>query len=1153
PDPGERQAGLRLDTFEFATRVQDGIAAIVPGDAQASELLRRVSAEDPDDHMPPPESHRKSITPAEFDLMRRWIEAGANYEKHWAFVEPKRPAVSMEDGHPIDHFIALGLEREGLEASPEVEPELALRRIFLDLTGLPPKPEETAEFLVEQQAGQAADVWKRWIEKLLTEEPYRSRYAERMASPWLDQARYADTNGIHMDAGRQIWPWRDWVLRAYRDNMPFDQFVTEQLAGDLIPEATVDQKVASGFNRNHVITDEGGAIDAEYLVEYAADRVATTSSVFLGLTMGCARCHDHKFDPITQAEYYEMFSFFYSNDEPGLYSQQPDPKRAFEPSIEVPSAEQLDLRTELAADFEGERAQLNSPSAEDSMALDRFRENLAESLGLEWVQATPFEASSANGATVTITDQGSILIGGENPDRDVHTIHLRTEATDLRLVQLDVLGHESFVNGAPGRSPSGNAVLSSMRVEAVSLRNPAIRRELDFSWLWADGAQSNADWDFHRILDGTPNEGWAIAGHLDKIERSALLLSKEPFGYEGGTEVIVTLNCDSSYTQHVLGHERIGLGKLGATGLKVLPLIEGRWYHVGPFVATDGADAYSTDFGPELIASFDPVDEFEIADGTKKRWQYKSEFKDGELNTLSPGVNVHYVAKVLFASEAQDLEVSLGSDDGFAIFVNGKLAGSNNTARGVAADQDRVTLQLDEGRNTVVFKIVNTGGAAGFYFKALLDRERYSLDMVTALVDSSFRMDQGKLLNERFTHGWRLLRSPEYAAGVEVMAGIEARQAELESAIPLTMVMSERMMPRETYVLERGEYDKANKDRPVVPSIPAAFGSLDLEDENGQPRRASRLDLANWLTSERNPLVARVAINRLWQMLFGRGLVASSGDFGSQGDWPTHPELLDWLAVEFMECGWDVQHMLTLILTSKTYMQASAVSEAALAQDSINRWISHYPRKRLTAEQIRDQALYVSGLLEEELGGPSVKPYHPEGLWAEVAMPSSNTRLYERGMGTDLWRRSLYTYWKRACPPPALLTLDAPTREICVNQRTVTNTPLQALVLWNDDQFMEAARVLAERTLLELEDRGQGLVQMFKRCTGRAPSEQELGMLEQALDSHLRRFEANPDDAMALSGAGESPRQEQLVSSDVAAWTLIASALLNLHATITQG
>lgn len=1153
PDVSTRQAGLRLDSFEFATLQRDGLRAIAPADLAGSELWRRITSTDSDEVMPPSSRHNGALTSEQKTLLRDWIAAGAEYEEHWAFVPPERPSLPSnnrdngESAGAIDEFVQAGLSRVGLQPSPQERPEILLRRLMLDLTGLPSTPEETQRFLADLDGGEFELVWARWVKRLFTEEPYRSRYAERMASPWLDQARYGDTNGIHTDAGRQIWPWRDWVLNAYRDNMPFDQFLTEQLAGDLLPDATIAQQIASGFNRNHVITDEGGAIDEEYLVEYAVDRASTTASVFLGLTMACARCHDHKFDPITQRDFYRFYSFFNSNEEPGLYSQLPDANRAFEPSLEVPSAEQAAQRIALNDELEELTAALDTPSADEMLALSAFRGGLPDALGLRWVPSDLVSASSGSGATMELTADGHVLVSGENPATDVHTLTLRTDGQDLRWIQLDALRHPSLANGAPGRADNGNAVLTGLSVQAVSVLDPTQQRALDLTWAWADFAQDNEDYNVLRAFDERPNTGWAIAGHTDGAERSAMFLSAEPFGFEGGTELIVTLSYESIWAGHVFGHVALSLAQLGETGVARLPLSQGPWYHMGPF-ELDGSDgAYDVQVGAETSMNFDPAETYPWGEGAPLSWTYQREFKDGEVIPLAEGLNVHLLGREIYAPQARQLEVSLGSDDGFALYVNGELVEQREVPRGVQADQDRVAIELLAGRNVLVLKVINTGGQAGFYYQALQAAERFTSELLAALVRDVPGTEVADRHAERISHAWRISVSPEYVAGVAATAGLNAQLAQLEAEIPRTMVMQEREMASPTFVLSRGEYDKGDPERPVQPGVPGFLGEATVGET-----RATRLDLAHWMTAPENPLVARVAVNRLWQMIFGTGIVQSSGNFGYQGTWPSHPELLDWLAVEFVDSGWNVSHMLTLMVSSDTYRQSSQVRAEVRQLDPGNQLLAAYPRRRLDAETIRDQALLVSGLLVENLGGPSVKPYQPEGLWREVSMLASNTREFALSTGDQMWRRSLYTYWKRACPPPSMMTFDAPTRESCTIRRETTNTPLQALVLWNDEQFVEAARLLAERTLLSPGSRDERLASMFQRCTGRSPNGDELALLASCLEDFQSRYDGAPDEAPLLLQTGVAPQDMTLDPAELAAWTMVASAALNLHATITQ-
>ncbi|HPP28991.1 MAG TPA: PSD1 and planctomycete cytochrome C domain-containing protein [Phycisphaerae bacterium] len=1141
-DPATRAAELRLDTTDGATARKPpyGLAAIVPGQPQQSLLWRRITSDNPDFQMPPPDSNMKPLSEQERDLIRRWIEQGAEYEPHWSFVPPMRPDVPAVENktwcsNPIDRFILQRLEQEGITPSLPADRETLIRRVFLDLTGLPPTPEEIDAFLADERP----DAYERWLDRLMTEEPYRTRYAERMAVPWLDAARYADTSGIHMDAGRQMWLWRDWVIQAYRDNMPFDRFVIEQIAGDLLPEATVEQKIASGFNRNHVTTDEGGAIDEEYRVEYVVDRANTTGSVFLGLTVGCARCHDHKYDPISQEEYFGLYAFFNSIDEPGLYSQSPDPQRALEPFIIVPTKEQEAQLTDLRGKIAQLAQLIESGTAEQERQYTEFEKTTREKLGVSWSSATLTEATSANGATLTIQDDNSFLASGENPEKDEHVLTLQTDAAGLRLLSLEALADPSLPDGRVGRAPNGNAVLTAVKAEAVSIQDPARKESIRFLWAWADHEQANGDFRVSNILTGD-GEGWAVAGHERAGGRVAVLLSEKPFGFEGGTQLHVRLQYKSVYAQHVFGRVRVGVGSIAKEGVGLLPAAVSNWYITGPFQANSADEAYMRDYGPHKELHVRRGKGF----GDGKRWAYDANVKDGVVFPLPEGVNtVYYFGRRVFSPTPRRIEVSLGSDDGFALFVNGKQVAARSENRPVAADQDKAAIDLNAGLNALVIKIVNTSGPGGFFHRALPRSNELPIDLAALLLPGSAPSGD---FAARMRQAWKMNYLPEYREQSAQLAALNEQVARIEASQPRTMIMKELAQPRETFVLTRGQYDKPDKNRPVARSIPAILGRL----PDDAPR--DRLGLAQWLTSPENPLVARVAVNRYWEMLFGTGIVATSEDFGLQGDWPTHPELLDWLAVEFRESGWNVQHILRLIMTSSTYRQQSIVRPELRDRDPGNRLLAWFPRRRLPAEFIRDQALYVSGLLVEKVGGPSVKPYQPPGLWKEVAMIQSNTREYVRGNGPELWRRSMYTYWKRACPPPSMMVFDAPTREACTIRRSNTNTPLQALVLWNDEQFVEAARVLATRLRNDKADAAERAVRLYRTCTGRPPDATELERLLQTLDAFLKRYQAAPEDAARLLDVGEAPLPDGIDKPELAAWTMLANAVLNLSETITQ-
>ncbi|MFK7743025.1 MAG: PSD1 and planctomycete cytochrome C domain-containing protein [Planctomycetota bacterium] len=1150
PDQRERSAELRLDERRFAIADRgDGEAAIVPGNPAASLLLDRVRSSDPDERMPPPASHKAALLPDEVARLEQWIAEGAIYEEHWSFVPPQQAplpaapddtksaakqsaAKTPEAKHPVDAFLDHAMAERGVQPTAAADPAALVRRLYLVLTGLPPTPAERDAFLAERDEG----AYERLVDKLLATEPYATRHAEHLASLWLDAARFADTSGIHMDAGRQAHLWRDWLIEALRRDKPFDEFIVEQLAGDLIPDATPEQLVATGFLRNQITTDEGGAINAEYLVEYAAERTETVGSVFLGLTVGCARCHDHKYDPITQEDYYRLFSFFNNNEEPGLYRQSPNAFRALEPNLSVPTREQTAKRADLDDQIAAAKQQLQQiPPGEDA-SFRSFVDRVGGELGLHWTRPRVASAQSAGGAVLTTLRDGSVLGSGDNPDKDVQTYVLETGATQQRWLCLEALTDPSLPKGGVSRASHANAVLQhfELAVRPRGARDDAWQ-DLGISYALADVEQQNGDFGVGNALTNN-GHGWAVAGHKVEGPRVAWFLTDRAFGFEEGTELRVRLHYDSKYVKHVLGRVRFATSRGHDAGLASAPLQTSGYFTVGAFTAKGSPALYDTAFGPETATSIDLMAPF-----GGRSWKYRDTFDRRGTNKLANGVNVMFVGQRVFAASPRTVDLSLGSDDGFVLYLDGKKIAERRVNRGVQLNQDRVQVKLTAGEHLLVMRIVNTGGAGGFALQHVPHEGELQDDLFLAMLPdvlgSPDRLD-------RLQHAWRLNRSPIYRQRSEQLAALEQRRTDLDASTPMAMVMRERKQMRPTYVLARGEYDKADKDRPVQRELPSLFGPMPAE----LPR--NRLGLAKWLVSSQNPLVRRVAVNRLWEFVFGTGLVRTSEDFGRQGEWPSHPELLDWLACEFAERKHSVRSMLKLMVTSAAFQRQGRVGPAAATLDAEDRLLSWYPRRRLTAEAIRDQALYVGGMLVERAGGPSVKPYQPTGLWSEVAMPQSNTRRFVRGDGDSLWRRSLYTYWKRACPPPSLLTFDAPTREFCTIRRGVTNTPLQALVLWNDEQFVEAARGLATRTMLEAPDDRVRIAAMYRRATGRELNSEQAERSLKLLRAQQRRYREEPKAADALLQVGEQAPNDKLSPPDLAAFTLLASAFLDLDATL---
>ncbi|MBM3974487.1 MAG: DUF1553 domain-containing protein [Planctomycetes bacterium] len=1132
PDAATRQADLRLDARTDAVRARDGGAAIVPGNAEASELWRRIAAHDADEVMPPPDSGKPTLTAEQRHILRRWIDAGAAYESHWAFTPPQPVAVpDGPEAHPVDRFLAKARRQRGLRPSTEADRATLCRRAFLTLTGLPPTATELRAFASDDRP----DAYERLVDRLLGEEPYRTRHAEHLAAIWLDAGRYADTCGIHMDAGRQAWAWRDWLIAALRDDKPFDTFVLEQLAGDLLPDATTEQRIATGFLRNHVTTDEGGAINEEYLVEYAAERTATVGSVFLGLTVGCARCHDHKYDPIRQEDYYRLFSFFNSNAEPGLYSQIGDPNRALEPFLQVPTEAQVRRRGELTAEVATAEAQLQVVTPAEASDFAAYRGDVAPRVALDWRAPQLLAAASLQGATVTLGDDATVSISGKNPSADVHEVDFVVADGGHRWLSLEALTDPAHPAGKVGRAPNGNAVLQHV---AVAIRNgdgeAATWQPLRAVYAFANVEQQDGDYAALNVLDDD-NLGWAVAAHRHDPQTAHLLLLLDA-PLPAGATMRATLKYDSPHQKHVFAKVRLRTAAPTNAQLATLPLAAHAFYVAGPFGRND-ANPYANHHGPEQLTRIDPKQTWgEVG------WQRVNR-KAGEVDTSLPaGPNATYVAQRVFAPSARKATLKFGSDDGFQLFVNGAMVAERRIDRAAAEDQEEAAFDLPAGESAVVLKVINTGGAGGYAMRYVPGDGELVGELRILALPGTGEVEANVALAAQT---WREERSPSRKQRREAITKLQAERDDVERAVPRAMVMQEMAAPRATFVLMRGEYDKADANRPVVRELPAMFGALPAD----APR--NRLGLARWLVGDGNPLLYRVHANRLFEFVFGTGIVRTSEDFGLQGEWPSHPELLDWLALELRGNGHSVRKVLRLLVTSAAFRQSARMQPEAAAIDKDNRLLSWFPRRRLTAEALRDQALFVGSLLVERVGGPSVKPYQPDGLWQEVAMTQSNTRFYQRGSGDELWRRSLYTYWKRACPPPSLLTLDAPTREFCTIRRSVTNTPLQALVLWNDEQFVEAARGLAQATALTAPaDDDARLSAMHERCTGHQPDAATLAEAKATLLALRQRFAQSPQDAEQLLGVGLSPRPPGLAPADLAALTVVASAFLNLDATL---
>jgi hypothetical protein len=999
PDQAQRKADLRLDIEEGALALRDGKHALVAGSFQKSELYRRVTAESDDKRMPPPASGKK-LTARQIGLLKAWIEQGAKWQKHWAFIPPRLPnppAVNDSDWmrNPIDAFVLARLEQEGLAPSPEAQRVTLLRRVTLDLTGLPPTPAEIDGFLADR----SPDAYEKAVDRLLGS----PRFGERMASRWLDAARYADTSGYQSDGERFMWRWRDWVIEAYNRNLPFDQFTIEQLAGDLLPQPTLDQRIATGFNRNHRGNGEGGIIPEEYAVEYVADRVETTATVWLGLTVMCTRCHDHKFDPLRQKEFYQLFAFFNNVPERGKaikFGNSP-------PLIQAPTpAQQQQLR-----------------------ALEK-RLDEAEK---DW-QKTQLELSAAR-------RQWERLLPAEPP-----------------------------ISWAPARGLIAHFPLDGSLNDGHDGGRPIQVR--DGTAKFAAGKHGlAAEFDGKRFLDAGDI---ADFGFYDKFSVACWFqLDGEP----GGT--IISRMADQErgegYSVHVQkGRVQVDLVKRwldDAIRVESEARLEpGKWYHL--VVTYDGTRAAG---GVRMYLDGEPA----------------------KLKVLLDDINQSFQTKE---------PVRIGAGNGPEQRFHGRIA-ELRMHQSVLTSGESAMLALGDTIQQI----------------ALVPEQKRSAAQAIKLEAYFLAKAAPPAIRE---------------AHCQLLA-LRRQREEMIEGFPTTMVMEEMPQPRETHVLLRGQYDRPGDK--VAPDVPSCLPALPAQGKR------DRLALARWLIDPVNPLTARVAVNRAWQMYFGTGLVKTAEDFGAQGQWPSHPELLDWLAVEFVRTGWDMKALQRTIVTSAAYRQSSKVTPKLLQRDPENRLLARGPRIRLSAEMIRDQALAASGLLVERLGGPSVKPYQPDGLWKDLAGEN-----YVQDHGDKLYRRSLYTFWKRTVAPPSMATFDAPLRETCIVRETRTNTPLQALNLLNDVCFVESARVLAQRVMVEKKTPEERIALAFRLVAARQPRPDERTILLDGLRQHLATYRDKPQAALKLVRTGEYPIDERLEAGELAAYTAMASLILNLDETITK-
>jgi hypothetical protein len=983
PDKSSRMAGMRLDIREEALKATaSGAVPIVPGDPDKSAIVQVVFATNA--RIMPPASTHKELTQAQKNTIRQWVAEGAKYEGHWAYQPIRRPDVPGV-GNPIDGFIAARLAATGLHSSPEADRRTLIRRLTLDLTGLPPTPEEIAAF---EKDGD----YEKLVDRLMAS----PRYAEQQAMHWLDNVRYADTCGFHGDNAFPAWPYRDYVLRSFLDNKPFDEFTREQLAGDLIPNATNEQKVASAYNRLNRTSAEGGLQPKEYLAKYAADRVRTTVAVWMGSTLGCAECHDHKFDPFTSRDFYSMKAFFADIKETGLVPDRG--KNAWGSQIALPSEQQANQLRYLPVELDAARRRLTEKMAALEPKRAEWEKQLLASYEageLEWKFQHPTSAKSANGALLTIHNDdpvdmtsynganltafkapgnGLIVVSGPNPDNETYTVTMQPGAGTWRQLGLELVQDESLPGIRLARG-ADRLVITELEAELDGRKAPFIAGLANVSNQAAEYLPVGA-------FDSDPKTGWAVSTYNETPKVMLALRFEVPVVTREGQTLTVRIHHDSELRRSTLGRFRIAL----SSGMYAAP---------------------------------NPEKGKEIPDVVLK------------------------------------------------------------------------ALKTPEDKRTAAQK-----NAVAAHYQ------------------------------------WC---SPEVHHETKEVAQREMAIARLETEIPHA-VITEATTPAETRILPRGNW-MDESGAVVDPAIPAFLGALDTGG-----RRATRLDLANWLVSKGNPLTARVYVNRVWRQFFGTGVSKVLDDLGSQGEWPTHPELLDWLASEFME-HWDMKHLVRTIVMSKTYRQSSMSTPELDEKDPDNRLLARQSRFRADAEVVRDIALYVSGLMQEKFGGPSAKPYQPDGYLATLNFPK---REYSASHGADLYRRGVYTFWQRSFLHPSLLTFDAPTREECVVNRVNSNTPLQALVLLNDPIYVESARVFAERMIK------RGIGWGFETALSRKASAEELKILDGLYKKELTHYKGAAMEARELVHVGEAPVAAGTPVAELAAMTTVARAILNTHETITR-
>ncbi len=1082
PDPKTRKADMRLDTAEGALAARgkkSELRAIVPGKPEKSELVRRLLSVDPDEQMPPPDSNLK-ISSEEIALIRKWIEEGAEYKTHWAFLAPKKISVPKIKNdwaqNSIDRFVLARLQRENLQPVPQATKETLIRRLAFDLTGLPPSLKQVDDFLKDT----SPHAYKKLVEQFLAS----TAYGEHMANDWLDLARYADTYGYQSDVDRDMSAWRDWVIGAFNKNLSYNKFILWQIAGDLFPDATDEQILATAFNRLHRQTNEGGSIEEEFRNEYVSDRVHTFGTAFLGLTLECARCHDHKYDPIKQKDYYRLSAFFNNIDESGLYSHF---------THATPSPTLL-----LYKNGEKEKhAALKKQISEQEMKLKRVEKSAKENFA-RWEDKLRV-ASASGGCEIASGLKKTKTVFTHPPEADA--THDNSLPTGLLQYTDHPVAHFSFEQIADGKTPDVYGKIQASLVENPKQVEGRIGNALKFDG--ENSVVSKGIGDFKR----TDPFSFALWLKPTEKQKRAVIFHHSRSWTDAGSRGY-QLILEDAKPNFALIHFWPG-NAISIRAKESLP--QNEWTHLA--ITYDGSSRAA---GLKIFLNGQIAEIEIIRDNLFKDILYRSEWGDADVGNIP----------LTLAARFRDSGFKNGLIDEFEVFDR-CLTGFE-----VKAHFKKVVGQEVVGRDSVEQNFERSQGSRASIHSQT--NKRFVSLASPAATDKARRSLAPPNENKDLFSLFLNRVDPEYQNGLAELKKLRDAENNFVNDIREIMVMKEMTAHRPTFVLKRGAYD--------APGDAVESGTPEGIFPFPKKYPKNRLGLARWLVDPRNPLTARVVVNRIWKMHFGRGLVATPEDFGSQGQLPTHPELLDWLAKNFVESGWNVKKLHELIVTSATYRQSSVAPPELVAADPDNRLLARGPKHRLQAEEIRDAALATSGLLSPKIGGPSVKPYQPAGLWEQ----SGTGKTYAQDKGEKLYRRSLYTFWRRTAPPPSMLTFDAMSREVCTARREPTTTPLQALVLLNDPQFIEAGRVLAEKILREkTDDLNSCIENVFRLVIGRIPQAREREILRQLYQEQLEIFTTDGEAAKKYLATGEHSRDTKLPEDEVAAMTVLINTLMN--------